>query len=71
MKLTDFLFYFCHIQINTELKDEAMRPKFLRIKRERERVEEGEEIKPLRSQIHYLGPSIPHSAHIPSGTPRS
>lgn len=39
MKLTGFLFYFCHIQISTELKDEAMGFKFLRIKKERERRE--------------------------------
>lgn len=33
MKLTGFLFYFCHIQISTELKDEAVGPKFLQIKK--------------------------------------
>lgn len=35
MKLTGFLFYFCHIQISTELKDKTMGPKFLRILKER------------------------------------
>lgn len=29
MKLTGFLFYFCHIQISAALKDEAVRPKFI------------------------------------------
>lgn len=37
MKLTGFLFYFCHIQISTELKDKAVGPKFLRIKKGEER----------------------------------
>lgn len=46
MKLAGFLFYFCHIQISSALKDEAMGPKFLRIKK-REREEEEEEIKCL------------------------
>lgn len=52
MKLTGFLFYFCHIQISTELRDEAMGPKFLKSwKRE-------EDIKCLGSQIHYVGPHL-------------
>lgn len=37
MKLAGFLFYFCHIQISSALKDEAMGPKFLRIKKKREK----------------------------------
>lgn len=33
MKLTGFLFYFCHIQISTDLKDRAMGPTFLQIEK--------------------------------------
>lgn len=57
MKLAGFLFYFCHIQISSALKDEAMGPKFLRIKK-REREEEEEEIKCLWSQMHCWGPHL-------------
>lgn len=50
MKLTGFLFYFCRIQISTELKDKAMGPKVLRI-RKRESKEGEEEIK--HSEVKY------------------
>lgn len=40
MKLAGFLFYFCHIQISAELKDETVGPKFLRIKKGEKRKKE-------------------------------
>lgn len=73
MKLSGFLCYFCHIQISTELKDEAVGPKFLRILKKRERKEEEDERNRWERSTHvtYATGPTPHSTPTLSGTPHS
>ena len=67
MKLTGFLFYFCHIQISAVLKDEAVRPKFI-LKNFLKKREEEKEIKCLSNTL--FGTTLV-STHFLSGTPQS
>ena len=67
MKLTGFLFYFCHIQISAALKDEAVRPKFI-LKNLKKKREEEKEIKCLSNTLFE---TTLVSTHFLSGTPRS
>lgn len=70
MKLTGFLFYFCHIQISTELKDEAMRPKFLQMKKKKKRrEEEEEEVKMLVKSAYPFGRPHPTPLRPLQGLP--
>ena len=68
MKLAGFLFYFCQIQISSALKDEAMGPKFLRIKKRERR---GRRRNKMLVKSSTLFGTTPHSTYILSGTPQS